>query len=460
MPALGDWAPDEQGMEVIRQDQLLRRDFSVSSAVVLAFLTRVIILVLWVTTQDSYLSDVAYYHDRTQLLGKAGLDATLREYPTPVVWLLSIPHLFSDDLSGYGTAFMVMLLLFDLFFCALLWRFGGAHRNQAIVFWSVFLMAMGPLVWLRFDVVPAILVGGAALFALSRPRVAGGLLGLGAAIKLWPVALFPLLLTRGRRRGALLGLAITGGGLAVISVIAGGWQRLLSPLFWQSDRGLQIESVWATGPMLARLADLDNWQVQLSPYQAYEIFGPGVDAMLVLTRVATVLAIAFCLALVARTLFPVPRPGLRLSRPAGGTAAIATTMLAFVALIIVTNKTLSPQYIPWLGGCLTVVVARLGLSRGTVRRWALTLVAMAALSQLVFPELYPHLLGIASTPQQVAVATLVLTLRNSLLVAFTIDVCVVAWRQHDRAFATASRRTSSGAGLASETSSHVVRDLG
>lgn len=437
-------------MELIRQDQLLRSDFGASTAVLTAFLTRVVILILWVTTQDSYLSDVAYYHNRTAQLGTVGLEQTLREYPTPVTWLLSIPHLFSTDLSTYGTAFMVMVLLFDLFFCVLLWRYGGPTRAQAIVFWSLFLMTMGPLVWLRFDVIPAVLVGGAALLALNRPQVAGALLGVGAAIKLWPAALFGLLLTRGRRLRVSLGIAITGGGLALVSLFAGGWQRLVSPLFWQSERGLQVESVWATGVMLARLTDLGSWQIRLSPFQAYEVFGPGVEAMLVLTRVATVLAVLFCLALIARNL----------KSPSVSTASVATMMLAFVALIIITNKTLSPQYIPWLGGCLAVVVSAAGFSSPTVRRWVLALLVMAGLSQLVFPELYGHLLGINSTAQQIGVASVVLALRNLVLVAFTVDVCVIAWRQHNPLGALGHMPVRSDRRLARETTSHLVRDLG
>ena len=41
-------------------------------------------------------------------------------------------------------------------------------------------------------------------------------------------------------------------GLAVTALLTGGWTRLISPLRWQSDRGLQIESLWATPLMLIR----------------------------------------------------------------------------------------------------------------------------------------------------------------------------------------------------------------
>ena len=104
--------------------------------------------------------------------------------------------------------------------------------------------------------VPAVLAGGALLAARRRPWLTGALTGLGAAIKLWPALLAGAFAVRRRGRGPMLGAFVgVGFGLAALSLAAGGASRLFSPLTWQSGRGLQIESVWATPLMVARAFD-------------------------------------------------------------------------------------------------------------------------------------------------------------------------------------------------------------
>ncbi len=87
------------------------------------------------------------------------------------------------------------------------------------LFWILFTGVQGPIVWFRFDLIPAALVAWACLFVTRIPRVAGGLVGLGAAIKLWPALLIgPMLApTRGasaRARGRVIGFVVVGFGLA------------------------------------------------------------------------------------------------------------------------------------------------------------------------------------------------------------------------------------------------------
>ena len=111
---------------------------------------------------------------------------------------------------------------------------------------SLFVFLVGPLSYVRFDMIPAVLAGGALLAARTRPWVAGALTGLGAAIKLWPALLIPALLAdKERRKPTAIGFVVVGFGLALISLVTGGLTRLFSPLTWQSGRGLQIESIWA-----------------------------------------------------------------------------------------------------------------------------------------------------------------------------------------------------------------------
>lgn len=436
----------EKGHQLRITGKTRNGDATLWQVVTVAVACRVGIALLWLTAQRMDPADVAYYWDRTYHLRDAGLGGTLREYPTPVAWFLSLPQIFGGDRPLYIFGFICMMLALDLGFCWSMWRSGTPHRGRAINFWSTFLLAMGPLVWLRFDLAPAVAVGAAALFAVRRPAVSGALLGLGAAIKLWPAALIALFANRRGRGQALAAFAATGVGLALISLWAGGWSRLFSPLRWQASRGLQVESIWATPLLIARLINPKNWAVEISPYQAYEVFGPGVGPLLWLSGVATSVAAVGTVAIIALCLA---------SRPAT-IEKLALTMTAIIALIVVTNKTLSPQYIPWLAGPIAALACSHGFSgSGTadrVRRWAVTLILIAALSQVVYPTMYYNLVRGDGGPVMVFAATVVLVVRNLVLVYFAVDVLRSAWQLvHNRNFDLPADTTSASRPAAPST---------
>jgi branched-subunit amino acid transport protein AzlD len=405
--------------------------------------TRLLTLLVLATAESFVVGDVFYYWRKLAALPGVGLASTLNEYPTPVVWLLWLPYgVTGGSRVGYLVAFLVFMLALD---AALQWALWRAHRRhptdtgaRAVDFWLLFVPLIGPLSYLRFDLVPAVLAGAALLAARKRPWVTGALTGLGAAIKLWPALLIPAFLAhKPDRRAASTGFLVAGVGLAVISLIAGGWSRLLSPLTWQSGRGLQIESIWSTPLMLARAVRPARWVVDLSRFQAYEIFGPGVPVLLLLSNLATVLGLV-----VIGLLF------VRAYRAAHPTAvALGLVVLATVAVMTVTNKTLSPQYLLWLGGPTAALLLLVGDSaaplRSTIRRVALHLLGLALLTHLVYPLLYDGLLGRRGEAVLV-VATLVTALRNLALVLFTIEVSVLAWRFLAPVAAEASAETSEG----------------
>ena len=243
--------------------------------------TRLLMLVVLATPERFVVGDVFYYYRKIAALFSVGLDQDAERVPdpggldplAPVRGHLGLPDRLPDRLhrlhagAGRGSS---------------PWpsgRTGGRRHDRAIDFWLLFVFLIGPLSYLRFDLLPAVLAGGALLAARRRPWVAGALTGLGAAIKLWPALLVgplsrPTGPPGGRSRSAS---SRSGVGLAVLSLILGGWSRLISPLTWQSGRGLQIESIWATPLMVARAVRPSSWLVDISKYQAYEIFGSGVS---------------------------------------------------------------------------------------------------------------------------------------------------------------------------------------
>ena len=394
------------------------------SIVIVWLVTRTLSLLIFATKAERYMvGDVYYYHRKLWALFDVGLDQTLNEYPTPVIWILLLPFgAAGGSKVGYLVAFMVFMLLLDAAFTYALYRSAGRRHDAAIDFWLLFVFLVGALSYLRFDLLPAVLAGGALLAARRRPWVTGALTGLGAAVKLWPALLIPSFLAyRPDRRPAGIAFVAVGFGLAGVSLLAGGWSRLFSPLTWQSDRGLQIESIWAIPLMVARAIQPGKWTVSTSPFMAYEISGPGVGFWVLISNLATVvglavLAVLFVRAFRAADLTPV---------------AVGFLILTTVAVLIVTNKTLSPQYLLWLGGpgaALLLLRDRATAEEGpAIRRTAYALLLLALLTHLVYPLLYRGLVGDRGE-LMVVVATVVTTVRNLALLALTGYLVRLAWR--------------------------------
>jgi len=386
-------------------------------------ITRLLMLVILASFERFVVGDVYYYHRKISGMFTAGLDQTLFEYPTPVVWILWLPYGASlGNRVGYLVAFVIFMLALDALFTYALWRSSRRRHDTAIDFWLIFVPLIGPLSYLRFDMLPAVLAGGALLAARHKPWVTGALTGLGAAVKLWPALLIGAFMSyRADRRPAGVAFVAVGFGLALISLIFGGWSRLISPLTWQSDRGLQIESIWATPLMLARAVKPEYWTVDMSRYQAYEIFGPGVDPWLIISSVATLLGLALIILLTIRAF-----------RHNGSTpVAIGFVIVAIVAIMTITNKTLSPQYLLWLGGPMAALL--LFRPQATpeespvINRMAGQLLGLALLTQLVYPLFYDSYLG-RHGQAMIMLSTIVTAVRNLALVAFTVEACWLAWR--------------------------------
>jgi len=202
---------------------------------------------------------------------------------------------------------------------------------------------------------------------------------------------------------AVVGLVAMG-----VTVVLGGWNRLWSPLVYQADRGLQIESVSAT-PVMARFAaDPAGYRIFYSHFKAYEVTGPGVSAMLALSTLMTLCFAALVLIVWVRC--------LRLGRSLSPDAFVWSSLCMTLAFMCV-SKVLSPQYLLWL---LPAACAGLAVVRSSCRRllvWTCGLGLGAALSHLIFPTLYPPLA--IHGPHTVLAVTL-LVVRNLLLMVLWV----------------------------------------
>lgn len=353
-------------------------------------------------------SDTYYFFLQCEKAAQhAGLATMSPEYPTPAAAVLMLPWWAGmQGYDSYRLGFLALVIAIDVLFVGVL-----IFRTHAIavVAWIVLETFSGGLVLLRLDVLPAVLAAVAILLLIQhRTAVGAAFLALGAAAKLWPVVLFPLFIGEVKSRvKTVVTFAVTGLVVVVASVASAGWPRLFTPLNYQKERGLQIESVAATGPMLARLTD-QQFQVYYSKFVSFEVSGPTVEKLL---RAADVAAIVGVLGVIA--LFVVWWRSGHHPEAAGYLA------LTEIGVFMATSKALSPQYFLWLAAPTAVLLggAWAGRDRSARLRASVTAAAMAlltGLTSLVYPVMYDNILMAQAVP------TYVLAARNVLLVCFVV----------------------------------------
>ena len=249
----------------------------------------------------------------------------------------------------------------------------------ASAWWMPFLVAVAPLllgsvVLTRFDLWPAFLtVGALALLLTGRFRLAGGVLGVATAAKLYPALLAPIALahvwrTRGRREALLCGAVfvtvIAAIVLPFVVISPGGVWHSLSV---QAGRPLQIESLGA-GLLLAAHQVFGLDLTMESSHGSQNLAGGAADTLAALTTLAQVAAVVAIWVWYARG----PADRERLVR------ASAAVVCAF----IVFGKVLSPQFLIWLLPLVPLVRGRLGAAASAL------LAAALVLTQLWFPYRY------------------------------------------------------------------------
>ncbi len=235
-------------------------------------------------------------------------------------------------------------------------------------------LLLGSVVLSRFDLWPALLtVGALALFLSGRSRFGLGVLGIGAAAKVYPALLAPLLLahvwrTRGRREAFVCG----GVFIAVIAAIVLPF-AVLSPggvwdAFWvQAGRPLQIESL-GSGILLAAHQLFGVGLTMESSHGSQNLDGGAPGTLAVVSTLLQIAAVAAVWAWYVRG----PADRDRLLR------ACAAVVCAFIAF----GKVLSPQFLIWLIPLVPLVRGRRGLAASGVLALALLL------TQLWFPFRY------------------------------------------------------------------------
>jgi hypothetical protein len=384
-------------------------------------ITRVLLLVVSLNPRfysSGVYGDVRAYGAKVERMFQGELpyrDVAI-EYPPGSVPFTLIPALLVGTGPGYRLTFALEMVLVDALGLYAAWRLARAAdrgRTRIPLAYVLGMVIIGPLLVLRFDLIPAVCVLlAAALAAEGRAGPSAAALGYGAAAKLFPVVLAPLLVlglvpAQGWRRALrrtvppfLLAFAVTLVPALIVSV-----SGTVGSLLYHIKRGVQIESLPAN---LIDLAHLAFGVAARSTYGfgAYDLHSSISGALKLASTVATAATLLGAAWLVWRRASGPASAGRGL-QPADWAGAFAIGVFAFV----LPTRVLSPQYLVWLAAPAAGLADRpLG------RRAMWTLAGAAVLSQLEFPFRYTQLRHLH------AFDIGVLTCRNLLLVAAAILV--------------------------------------
>ncbi len=327
------------------------------------------------------------------------------QYPPGAAAVIWLPRLLG---SHYHAAFALTALAADALILAMLIRAscGRADRLGPLM-WTAAVPLLGLIVFYRYDVLVSVFAVAATLAMAARPAWGGVLAGVGTLVKLWPgLTLFgmpPL-----RRGGARALIGAVAAALAVAAGFAVTMTGSTSFLRYQSKRGVEIESIFATPFMVMRHL---GWHYSTPlRYGSYEYVGPYVGAAGYVALAATVAAFGWMLLWRIRC--------RRWTPAVAGDAALTATLL-----FILVSRVISPQYLIWV---LALAAAALCRRETSQRPVAALLLAAAVLTQVEFPIAFSGLIAGHLLPALVVLA------RDALLVAATALSMGRLWRATTR----------------------------
>jgi hypothetical protein len=376
---------------------------------------------------------LTYYDASRVVYGAVPYRDFLLEYPPGSLLVMLVPRLFAVGTLDYRQLFFAEIAALDVTVVIALYCIARTARLPAwrvLAFYTLYIVCIGPLAAYRLDLASAAMTTLAVLAWLrDRPALAAMAIAAGTATKIYPLALLPLLAMelwwKGQlRRLWISGMAFTAMFIAWVGpvlwpVLQSGTSGLNQALRFQTDRHLQVESIWATPPLLLHM--LSGFPLDVvGRNRALVVLGPGDawgnaggPAMLVAG-----LVIYWCWWCARH------HANLRaeLVLLTSGTLMIAAAIL---------SKVLSPQYLLWAMPGLATLPARPRLAMAGA---ALFVVALPV-TQWVYPIHYGELV-VWLTRQTIVV----LAVRNGLLILALSCLLLALW-QATRPFSQLKRRS-------------------
>ncbi|OMH34197.1 glycosyltransferase family 87 protein [Tersicoccus sp. Bi-70] len=318
----------------------------------------------WHTPDHFY---AACYSDWGELFHQRGLDTGVLPFITPgqrfeyPVLLGALAGLTALVVPGSGASVARSTAYFDInavlvaatWIVAVVATARMSHRRP----WDAAMLAVAPAViisaTINWDFWAVMLAALAMLaFARERPVLAGVLIGLGTAVKLYPLLLLGPILVLAIRTGRWRPLALAALGTAVSWLAVNlplmlidypGWRYFLD---FTRDRPAGFSSFWYVQEVMA-----DRFHLAALPIDTVNTLSTG-------------LFVLCCLAVALLGLTSPRRP------------RIAQLAFLVVAAFVLTNKVYSPQYVLWLVPLLALARPRwrsfLGWQVIEVQHWAAT----------------------------------------------------------------------------------------
>lgn len=300
------------------------------------------------------------------------------EYPPGILPFITLPQVgLPDDGAGYAARFAALMLLLDLFAMQrllVLARRRGSMWGPWL--WLVLVPLLGPISYMRLDMIPAV----ATVVALERADAgrwgtAGGALSYAALAKLYPVLLMPMVWLRApdKRRFVLGALAVAALGLIGFSGSLDDLAR--SVLGYHAQRGIQLESSWATGLLVA--AKLGYPIVVEYTFGALHVASTASPLLKDLSNLASIAVVLVGLYMAQRYV------------RTGDVRGIAGVLLATLLGLLAAGSVFSPQFMLWVFALGAVVMCYPGKAFQVP---ALALAPAGLMSQLIYPFFYISLL--------------------------------------------------------------------
>lgn len=315
------------------------------------------------------------------------------EYPPGLIPFIVAPKLLSES---YREAFVLMMFVVDVtgFLGVILTaRRWGSFAGPMI--WAAVVPLLGPLTYVRLDLVPAVAVIWAVeRMARHRWFIAAFLIMLGAIAKLYPILLIPVAWAairedRDRKAFALGAAAGCIPLVPFIGVLDDAWGAVISQ---QAARGVHIESTFGSVALVAsKLGVPIQIESSLTTYHLAGALGGPLDLLSNALALAAVAAAAWLTFGASRSV---------------GRGVVALGILGLVLALLGVGSVFSPQFMIW-------IVASTAAAAAWRRTSPIPLVlvgAAAALTQIIYPFVYSEILA------QTWPGVMILLARNVLIV--------------------------------------------
>ena len=353
------------------------------------------------------------------LQGRLYSDVTFEYPPYAVIWFLAPYAWAPHDVQSFRLAFGLEIWLFDAAIKGvLLWR--GIRGRQGFpdlipfFVYSLGSAALGHLLLMKYDAIPALLSLAAALAVTGeRSFVGGATVALAAGTKAYPALFIPILgVVAWRQSHRHLRLFAAGVAVAAAPLLLlGAWMPWWTFASFHEARGLEVGSLAASLVWALHFTGIEaSWALVGT---SNEVGGPLASQLLGPARLFWVVSTLGCLGMAFAA-------ALRMagSREHGGTPAATTAALMLLAAVafVATNTVFSPQFHLWLIP-LAALVLEGRLTTGSLPPLAMRAAWVIFIATMIVPTFYPsreYALGLGLW------RTGVVVLRNLMLLYATV----------------------------------------